>query len=380
MKIHLLGDSLVQTRQARTGKFYCGWGDMLSAFFDDDTEVLNYALGGRSSRSFLNEGRFYDNGRFTTEMAPYGMGPALPKIQKGDYVLIQFMSNDDDSIGCMYRVNKHVDLGKPDENGIYPTVVPEPSMLSSPANWHDGYEEQLQAEGKSPEEIETIVKTTKELIELCGDTYYAFDCGATFKGYLKYYVDACREKGAIPILVVSGAKFPFTDGKLLPVKGYLGGRDEYNGFTYMEAVRQLGKELSVPVLDIFAAEKILYEEIGPEKAQYMHNMSIETSGIQNIDATDQFGPGVDASDWLADYERRWEEKDFKSFDGTHKNHFGAFVDAAVLAEQMYEKGILRDHIRLSPSKFPGMPKKLCENKESFNSLFKHVQFFALAEK
>ena len=35
-------------------------------FFDPDYVHVNvYAQGGRSSRSFLNEGRFVDNGNFT---------------------------------------------------------------------------------------------------------------------------------------------------------------------------------------------------------------------------------------------------------------------------------------------------------------------------
>ena len=375
MKIHILGDSLVQTRQARTGKFYCGWGDALSWFFDPETELLNYALGGRSSRSFLNEGRFFDNGLFTADQVPRGMGPALPRIEKGDYVLIQFMDNDDDSASCAYRVNKHVDLGKPDANGIYPTVLPEPSMISSTENWRDGYKEELESEGKSAAEIEAIMNTTEELIGLCGGKFYSFDCGATYKGYLAYYITAAREKGATPILVVSGAKFPMPDGKIQPAKGYRGGSDAYHDFTYVEAMRQVGREYDVPVVDLFAAEKELYEALGEEKAKYFHNLGIEANDIQDIDATDPFGPGVDISDWVSDLERRWEEKDFKSFDGTHKNHFGAFIDGAFIADILYEKNILREHISLKPSAFPGMPAPLASVKAQMQSFFKHVRLF-----
>ena len=121
MKIHLLRDSLVQTRQPDHGKFYRGWGDMLSAFLSTNVKVVNPSFGGRSSRSFLNEGRFYDNGQFTAEMQPLGIGPSLEKIEKGDYVFIQFMCNDDDSGSVKYRPAKQVCLGNVDEKGIFPT-------------------------------------------------------------------------------------------------------------------------------------------------------------------------------------------------------------------------------------------------------------------
>ncbi len=380
MKIHLLGDSLVQTRMAHSGKFYCGWGDMLAGFLDDETEILNYALGGRSSRSFLNEGRFYDNGCFTKDNPPYNMGPALPRISEGDYVFIHFMANDDTARGAAYRYNKQVTLGEPDASGIYPTVVPVPSMLSPIALQREDYEKELRAEGYSEEAIASILKTSEELLRPCGEKFYSFDCGATYKGYLKYYVDAVRAKGAVPVIVTSGAKFSYEDGKISLDKKYHGIPNKYHDFPYVHAVKQLSEELSVPVIDLFTTEKALYEAIGTDKVQYLHNMSIEQNDVEKIDSTNFLGATPDASDWLPDMERRWAEKDFKTLDGTHKNHFGAYVSAAIMADQMYELDILRAHIRPVSTKFPGMPKKLWENKEDFNAIFKHVQFFALAEK
>ncbi len=376
MKIHLLGDSLVQTRMAHHGKFYCGWGDPLRFFFDEAVEIRNYAMGGRSCRSFLNEGRFVDDGRFTKEMPPYHMGPALSEIGEGDYVLIQFMCNDDDSASCAYRVNKHVWLGEADANGVYPTVVPTEEMRRPTTGWDEGYEEALRAEGYSPERIETIIETTAGLIEMAGDPYHPFDSGATYKGYHKFYIDKIREKGAYPILVVTGATHSFTDGKLLPRPGLCGGKDAHHEFPYAVALRQLGKEENVPVIDVFSVDKPLYDALGEEKAAYLHNLSVVENDVANIDsAADQFGPPRDISDWLSDFNARMETKNYTAFDPTHRNHFGAFLEAAEIADSMYAQGILKEHILKKPSAFPGLPKGLEGEKARLAAFLTYITAF-----
>lgn len=57
-----------------------GWGQMLSGFFTDDVVVDNHAVNGRSSLSFINEGRWQT---------------VIDKVQPGDYVFIQFGHNDE---------------------------------------------------------------------------------------------------------------------------------------------------------------------------------------------------------------------------------------------------------------------------------------------
>lgn len=59
-----------------------GWGQVLQPYFDAGAvQVVNRAIGGRSSRSFYQEGRFTS---------------VLAEMQKGDYLLIQFGHNDRD--------------------------------------------------------------------------------------------------------------------------------------------------------------------------------------------------------------------------------------------------------------------------------------------
>jgi lysophospholipase L1-like esterase len=56
-----------------------GWGQVLGNFFTDEVTVENHAMGGRSAKSFMDEGR---------------LDTIFSKIQPGDYLLIQFGHND----------------------------------------------------------------------------------------------------------------------------------------------------------------------------------------------------------------------------------------------------------------------------------------------
>ncbi len=76
--IFLVGDSTVATFADRYAPM-AGWGQEFQQFFNDDVRVDNRALAGKSSRSFIEEGK-WDRVR--------------RDIKTGDYVLIQFGHND----------------------------------------------------------------------------------------------------------------------------------------------------------------------------------------------------------------------------------------------------------------------------------------------
>ncbi len=74
--LYIIGDSTV--RNNTTGQR--GWGDPLVAHFDPAAiEVVNRAIGGRSSRTFITEGRW---------------DAVLANLKPGDFVLMQFGHND----------------------------------------------------------------------------------------------------------------------------------------------------------------------------------------------------------------------------------------------------------------------------------------------
>lgn len=78
--IFMIGDSTMANKSLKNGNLERGWGQMLPGFLTDDVKVDNHAMNGRSSLSFINEGRW---------------DAVLAKLKKGDYVFIQFGHNDE---------------------------------------------------------------------------------------------------------------------------------------------------------------------------------------------------------------------------------------------------------------------------------------------
>lgn len=77
--IYIAGDSTAQTYDYKKVYPQTGWGQVFADYFTDDVIVENRSMGGRSSKSYDNDGRL---DRILTEMHP------------GDYVFIQFGIND----------------------------------------------------------------------------------------------------------------------------------------------------------------------------------------------------------------------------------------------------------------------------------------------
>lgn len=76
--LFLAGDSTV-TDTSPDSLPQSGWGQMLQYFFRHDVAVANHAVGGRSSKSFISEGR---------------LETIDEQIKEGDYLFIQFGHND----------------------------------------------------------------------------------------------------------------------------------------------------------------------------------------------------------------------------------------------------------------------------------------------
>jgi len=76
--IFMVGDSTMAEKDPKAEPER-GWGQALQALFDDTVKVSNHAVNGRSSKSFIDEGRWET---------------VLGSLQSGDYVIIQFGHND----------------------------------------------------------------------------------------------------------------------------------------------------------------------------------------------------------------------------------------------------------------------------------------------
>jgi lysophospholipase L1-like esterase len=136
-----------------------GWGEFLGNFFDDKKlRVVNAALGGRSSRTFVSEGHW---------------DQMLPDVRAGDFVIIQFGHNDSGALNQ------------------------EPPGSTRP----------LRARGTIPgigaqsEEIDNVITGKHE-------TVYSFGW------YLRKMIADTREKGATPILLTLTETNNWKDGQI----------------------------------------------------------------------------------------------------------------------------------------------------------------------
>lgn len=89
--IFVIGDSTAANKDLSKGKLERGWAMALQCYFDDNIIVDNHAVNGRSSKSFIDEGRW---------------NKVLEKMKPGDYVIIQFGHNDEKA-----PLDRHTDPG-----------------------------------------------------------------------------------------------------------------------------------------------------------------------------------------------------------------------------------------------------------------------------
>ena len=77
---YIIGDSTVRNGSGTGSNGQWGWGSFMAEYFDTTKiSVQNHALGGRSSRTFITEGRWEK---------------ITANLKRGDYVIMQFGHND----------------------------------------------------------------------------------------------------------------------------------------------------------------------------------------------------------------------------------------------------------------------------------------------
>ena len=77
--IYMIGDSTMANKNLKGGNPERGWGFVLPGFFSEEVRIENHAKNGRSTKSFIDEGRWEK---------------VRSQIKEGDYVFIQFGHND----------------------------------------------------------------------------------------------------------------------------------------------------------------------------------------------------------------------------------------------------------------------------------------------
>jgi len=137
--LYIIGDSTVQNGSGKGADSLWGWGSFMNLFVDTDKiEIQNHAKGGRSSRTFLTEGRW---------------DLIMKTIKKGDYVLMQFGHNDGGELADTLRAR-----------GTIKGIGDESKNIYNP-------------------------------IRKVDETVY------TFGHYMRKYANEAKAKGAIPIIV-----------------------------------------------------------------------------------------------------------------------------------------------------------------------------------
>ena len=134
----------------------------------------------------------------------------------------------------------------------------------------------------------------------------------TFKTDLKYFVEQAKKKGGIPILVTPVQRRTFdANGKIANSHG-----------DYPEAVHQVAKEENVPLIDLNAMSKVLYEALGKDGSGRL----------------------------------------FKEGDGTHHNNYGAYEIAKIIVQSIRDQ-----RLPLAKYLIKGLPKFDPTNPDPFAS-------------
>ena len=138
--VWIIGDSTV--RVGTSGQR--GWGDELAPFFDPaKVNLVNRAIGGRSSRTFFTEGRW---------------DGILRELRAGDFVLMQFGHNDAGPIN-------------------------EPPPVTSATRARGT----IRGNGEETQEVDNVLTGKHEMVQSYG-------------WYLRQYITTTIAKGAIPVV------------------------------------------------------------------------------------------------------------------------------------------------------------------------------------
>ena len=210
--IYMIGDSTMANKPLAGGNQERGWGQMLSGFFSDDIRISNHAVNGRSSLSFINEGRWQ---------------AVLDSLQPGDYVFIQFGHNDEKI--------------KSENRGTRPGT-PEPAMCPDqwgrPASFDDNlrrFVNETRQRGGIPVLFNAIARRSFFENKNAAEEDDLFGKGITLKA----------------------------DGDTL-VETHIIRRADGTVDDYLEAPRRVAREMNVPFVEMNAISKRVIEAEGVE--------------------------------------------------------------------------------------------------------------------
>lgn len=150
--LYIIGDSTVRNGSGKGSDGLWGWGSVISPYFDTTRiHIENHAIGGRSSRTFLTEGRW---------------DKIMAALKPGDFVIMQFGHNDAGAINDTTRARGSI-------RGI----------------------------GDETEEIDNLLTKKHEIVHSYG-------------WYMKKYIRDTKSKGATPVVCSLVPRNVWKDGSV----------------------------------------------------------------------------------------------------------------------------------------------------------------------
>ncbi len=202
--IFMIGDSTMANKPLDGSNPERGWGQMLPGFLSEEIVVDNHAVNGRSSKSFIDEGRW---------------DKVLSLIRPGDYVFIQFGHNDEKP-----KADRHTDPGSTFDDNLRKFVNETRAKGGKPVLFNSIVRRNF-GTGADPNAVKAAVKQD--------DAFYVNP-------------DAKRDPSASAEPVAEGLKLIDTHG------------------AYLESPRNVARELNVPFVDMNKITHDLVEGMGPE--------------------------------------------------------------------------------------------------------------------
>ncbi len=113
--IYIIGDSTVKNGDGSGRNGQWGWGNFVAAYFDTTgISIRNHAIGGRSSRTFITDGRW---------------DAILAQLNEGDYVMIQFGHNDGGPLDDTARARGTIKGIGDESKEIYNPISKKPEVV-----------------------------------------------------------------------------------------------------------------------------------------------------------------------------------------------------------------------------------------------------------
>jgi rhamnogalacturonan acetylesterase len=134
--LYIIGDSTVRNGDGSGKNGQWGWGTLIDAYFDTTKiSVRNHAIGGRSSRTFITDGRWSN---------------ILATLQKGDYVMMQFGHNDASPLDDTARARGTIKGTGNDSVEIYNPIRKQKEMVHSYGFYMRRFVNEAKAKGAIP--------------------------------------------------------------------------------------------------------------------------------------------------------------------------------------------------------------------------------------